>query len=132
LQNCQEESVISFDSLKLWRSMSTHWKDLEVNFLILPSAVWFGASSLAAEWFWCRLVKRSTVSLMSKFLCKTVSFYNISWCILCTVWKVIKLCFQRIWSHVTWMFLVGVMIKTLKTSQKPRRRAGTEDHFENA
>jgi hypothetical protein len=28
--------------------------------------------------------------------------------------------------------LVGVMIKRLKTTQKTRRRAGTEDHFENA
>jgi hypothetical protein len=31
--------------------MSTRWKDIEVNFLNLPSAEWFRASSLAAEWF---------------------------------------------------------------------------------
>jgi hypothetical protein len=58
--------------------MSTHWKDLEVNFLILESAEWFRASSMVDEWFWRILVRRSTISLMSKFLCITVSFYNIS------------------------------------------------------
>jgi hypothetical protein len=31
--------------------MSIRWKYLEVNFLILPSAKWFRAFILAAEWF---------------------------------------------------------------------------------
>jgi hypothetical protein len=35
-QDHQEELVISFDSLKLWRCMSTRRKDLEVNFIIPP------------------------------------------------------------------------------------------------
>ena len=88
------------------------------------SAEYFRAPSLAAEFFWCRLFRRSIVSLISKFPWQTVSLYNISWSMLHMVWKVIKLAFQRIWSRVFWMFLGGVMIKTLKTTQKTRRHAG--------
>ena len=104
--------------------MSTCWKGVEVNFLMPLSAECFRAPSLAAECFWCRLFRRSIVSLVSKFPWETVSLYNISWSILHMVWKVIKLAFQRIWSRVFWMSLGGVMIKTLKTTQKARRHAG--------
>lgn len=119
-----------------WRNSHISWfikvvkvheyllKGVEVNFLMPLSAECFRAPSLAAECFWCRLFRRSIVSLMSKFPWETVSLYNISWSMLHMGWKVIKLAFQRIWSRVFWMFLCGVMIKTLKTTQKARRHAG--------
>ena len=48
------------------------------------------------------------------------------------VGKMMKLDFQRIQRFIIWTFQEGVMTKTLKTAQKPRRHAETEDHFMNA
>ena len=55
---------------------------------------------------------------MLKFLCKTLPFYIISWCMLHKVWKLIKLTFQRIQRHVIWKFQGGVIAKKLKTAQE--------------
>ena len=60
-----------------------------------------------------------------KIPCKTVPFYNNSWCIAYMVGKMMKLAFQRIQRFIIWTSQEGVMTKTLKKdcteAQKTRR-----------
>jgi hypothetical protein len=41
-----------------------------------------------------------------------------------TVGKIIELAFRRIWPFVIWSSVEEVMVKTLKTTQKPNSHAG--------
>jgi hypothetical protein len=108
--------------------MKVHEYTLESSWSIAFNATsvkCFRHSSKVAECFYCRLVRVSTVSLTSKFLCKIVPIYNISWYMLRVVWKCIKSTFQRIQWHLIWSFQDEVIVKTRKTAQKTSSHAET-------
>ena len=67
----------------------------------------------------------------SNFQCKTVPFYNVSWLMTHMLGKLIKSSFTPNKRLIVSTSEKGEMVILLKTAQKPRRRAGIEDHLVN-
>jgi hypothetical protein len=121
-----KETAITFDSQKIWRSLSTFLKDYKVYFPIqeINCNAMINLVKIAQK-----VNSLPRTKCWYKFSYKSALICHIPWYNLYMVGKLIKSTFKTNKQHIIWTSKQRIRTSLLKAAQKPRRRTGTEDLF---